>query len=350
MKENNDLIILKRYDKYENIKSHFYNDFFFRPFLDEVKIISYIYNKKYKLKSKTITNTNVHISFSFNSNYLYQILVLAKSILINSNSEKTFMSFHFLCTPDVNQNNINVLKTLIMNQTANAELIFYNMSNCFINYKTERYSQATYYRLILPIIINTRKITVLFIYLDADTLALKDITEMYKLKLNDNYALGFFDYQKGYRREKRTKKYINVGIMLLNLEKIREDKKTYDLLNMTINGTKLPKQDQTIINYSFYPKIGILPIKYGIWNFQNNFELMKFTKKLKQKINITEFIDALENPSLLHNVRCHPKIWFSNYKCRGIHNLEFKRFHNLWYEYASKTKYFNEIKELYNKL
>lgn len=249
MKENNDLIILKRYDKYENIKSHFYNDFFFRPFLDEVKIISYIYNKKYKLKSKTITNTNVHISFSFNSNYLYQILVLAKSILINSNSEKTFMSFHFLCTPDVNQNNINVLKTLIMNQTANAELIFYNMSNCFINYKTERYSQATYYRLILPIIINTRKITVLF-----------------------------------------------------------------------------------------------------IWNFQNNFELMKFTKKLKQKINITEFIDALENPSLLHNVRCNPKIWFSNYKYRGIHNLEFKRFHNLWYEYASKTKYFNEIKELYNKL
>lgn len=335
------IIEFKFYDKFESIKEHYYKDSFFRPFLDEIKIIYYIYNKNNKnLLSNT---TNVHISFAFNNNYLYPILILAKSILINTNAENTYVSFHFLCTPDIDKNSITVLKSL-MNKSSNVELIFYNMSNSFINYKSERYSQATFFRLLIPIIIKVNKI----IYLDADTLALKDITDMYNLDLKDNYALGFYDYQKGYRREKRTKKYINCGIILLNLEKIRKDNKTYDLLNMTINGTKLPKHDQTIINYSFYPKIGILPIKYGIWNFQNNFELKKFVKRLKIKINITEFRDALNDPSLLHNVRCHPKIWYKNYKYKGIHNLEFQRFHNFWYKFANETEYFNEIKKLYD--
>ena len=340
-KKEEEIIILSKYDKFDIIKGYFYNDSFFRPFLDKVKIINYIYNPKYILNNSNITK--VYVCFTFNNNYLYPILILAKSILVNTNAEKTFVSLHFLCAPDVNKSSIAIFKSLI-NKTPNVELIFYNMSNSFINYKFERYSQAAYYRLLVPILINAKKI----IYLDADTLALKDITDMYKLDLNDNYVLGFYDYQKGYRREKRTEKYINDGVMLLNLEKIRKDNKTYDLLNMTINGTKLPKHDQTIINYSFYPKVGILPIKYGIWNFQNYFALMKFIKRLKQKINVTEFKNALDNPSLLHNVRCHPKIWFTNYKYNGKHNLEFKRFHNLWYKYANETEYINEIKKLYD--
>ena len=339
IKEN--IIEFNYYDKFESIKQYYYKDSFFRPFLDQIKIINYIYNKNNNIMLSNLTN--VHISFAFNNNYLYPILILAKSILTNTNPEYTFVSFHFLCTPDIDQNSITVLKSL-MNKSINTELIFYNMSNSFINYKSERYSQATYFRLLIPIIIQANKI----IYLDADTLALKDITDMYKLDMKDNYAMGFYDYQKGYRREKRTKKYINCGVMLLNLEKIRNDKKTYDLLNMTINGTKLPKHDQTIINYSFYPKIGILPIKYGIWNFQNDFELLKFIKRLKRKINEKEFKNALKDPSLLHNVRCHPKIWYTNYKYRGIHNLEFQRFHNFWYKYANETEYINEIKKLYD--
>ena len=338
--KNNSIIDLKIYQNFENIKKQFYNDSFFRPFLNEVKIINYIYNKNYKLNNNY--TYNVHVTFGFNNNYVYPILVLAKSILVTTNISRTFVSLHFLCTPDINQSSISIIRSLI-NKSPNVELIFYNMSNNFIKYKSDRYSQAAYYRLLVPIIIGENKI----IYLDADTLVLKDITNMYELKLKDNYALGFLDYSKGYRREKRYHNYINDGVMLLNLKKIRNDKKIYDLLNMTVNGTKLPKDDQTIINYSFYPKIGRLPSIYGIWNFQNNYELKQFKKRLKQNIDLSELKQALKDPSLLHNVRCHPKIWYTNYKYRGKHNLEFRRFHNLWYKYAKKTDYFKEIKSIY---
>jgi lipopolysaccharide biosynthesis glycosyltransferase len=279
---------------------------------------------------------------SFNNEYIFPVLVSAESILINSNNPYSFITFHFLCSPDITQNNISILKSLL-NKSINAELIFYNMSNCFIDSKKLRYSQATYYRLLIPIFIKANKI----IYLDADTLCLKDITEMYQLDINDYYVLGFYDYSKGYHKEKRTKKYINAGVMLLNLDKIRKDNKVYDLVNFFNNGTLLPKHDQTIINYAFYPKIGILPIKYGIWNFQNFDEIKVFINRLKDKVNITEFEVALKEPSILHILRCHPKIWYKNYKYRGKTNLEFQRFHNLWYKYAKQTHYYNKIKKFF---
>ena len=46
------------------------------------------------------------------------------------------------------------------------EIIFYNMGNNFIYLQKTRLSQVTYYRLLLPIFINLKRI----LYLDGDTL------------------------------------------------------------------------------------------------------------------------------------------------------------------------------------
>ena len=70
LKKNNidikdNIIEFKFYDKFESIKEYYYKDTFFRPFLDEIKIIYYIFNKNNKnILSNT---TNVHISFAFNN-------------------------------------------------------------------------------------------------------------------------------------------------------------------------------------------------------------------------------------------------------------------------------------------
>ena len=59
----------------------------------------------------------------------------------------------------------------------------------------------------------------------------------------------------------------------MNLEKIRKDNKHYELLYMAQYHKKLNHQDQTVINYILYPYIGLLPFKFGLFNFPSTFDI-----------------------------------------------------------------------------
>ena len=98
---------------------------------------------------------------------------------------------------------------------------------------------------------------------------------MYQTSFQNNYVLGFLDiFSEGVDYlGLKSEKYINAGVILLNLKKIRRDKKHYELLYMALNHKKLKHQDQTVINYILYPKIGLLPFKYGIFNFPTEFDI-----------------------------------------------------------------------------
>ena len=137
-----------------------------------------------------------------------------------------------LCIHDYGRRNKQcILKSVIYKYSSNLEMVFYDMGQIFMNRIDPRISQAAYYRLLTPIFIDLDKI----IYLDGDTFVFKDLNEMYQLKFNDNYILGFLDVASdgvdylGIKSEK----YINSGVVLLNLEKIRNDKKVYELIKVT---------------------------------------------------------------------------------------------------------------------
>ena len=70
------------------------------------------------------------------------------SVLINCNKEKTFITYHILCAPDVTEVSLSILKSLIQKYYSNLEMIFYNMGNNFMDHIDSRISQATYYRLL----------------------------------------------------------------------------------------------------------------------------------------------------------------------------------------------------------
>ena len=342
--ENDDIIELNYYTEFDKIKTRLFKDSFFRPYLKEINILYYIYHKNTILKKNL---TNIHICMSLNEKYLYPLLVSAESIIFNINTKKTFITYHILCTPDIKQTSILKMKCLIK-KSLNIEIIFYNMGNNFMNHKYEHLSPAAYYRLLTPIFIDVNRL----MHLDGDTLTLKDLGKVYQIEFNDNYVLGFLDYSKDCEKlEIRNEKYINDGVILLNMEKIRKDKKAYDLINMVINNTKLPKHDQTIINKVFYPNIGLLPFKYGIWNFKNKLDIINYSKRLKQNINITELEEAIKDPGILHNVRSIPKIWLKIYKYRFIkrnRKIEknyFIKYYDLWQFYAKKNYFYDEMKK-----
>lgn len=163
---------------------------------------------------------------------------------------------------------------------------------------------------------------------------------MYNSDFDNNYVLGVLgiaSWGLDYLGIK-AKNWINVGVLLINSKKIRDENKCFDLINITKRRIKLRHDDNTVVNYALYPYIGKLPTKYGIWNFYDKEDIVKYSSFLRQKINISEYEEAIKDPGVIHNVLCHPKPWnfHSNFiksvtACQKRNNCSCIKFHNLWH-------------------
>ena len=214
-------------------------------------------------------------------------------------------------------------------------MIFYNMGDNFMYLKKRRLSQAAYYRMLLPIFTNLKRI----IHLDGDSLTFKDLGEMYQLEFNNKSIMGILDFDSygidylGLKSEK----FINTGVLLINLEKIRNDKKYYDLINITTK-VGLKHEDQSAFNYILYHDIGILPYKYCIFNFYKTLDIQNYANRLRQKINVTEIEEAVKDPTIVH-VLCKP------WKSKNKYNIYLDK----WIFFANKTDYYPEIVQYMDK-
>ena len=318
--------------------------------LQEINIKSRLYNQKieiYKRKKKII---HITVSINNNKNYKYIILVSMYSLLLNCYKDKTFVIYHILCTPDFNESSITIFKSLLNKFSQNVEMIFYNMGNLFKNRKNIRYSEAAYYRILTPIIIDSDRV----IHLDGDTLVFSDLSEMYNLDFQNNYVLGIYDFiSKGVDYlGLKSNIYINSGAILLNLKKMREDNKVLELLKLTDSNVTLKNVDQTAFNYLLYPKIGRLPSKYVVFNFEDKSDIIFYINCLRTKISLEEIEKALKNPTIIHHVICSPKPWSINSTylkgasaCTQRHNCSCKKYFDIWHSFANQTEYYEEISE-----
>ena len=176
---------------------------------------------------------------------------------------------------------------------------------------------------------------------------------MYNLDFNDNYVLGFYDILSDGVDYLGLKSniYINAGVLLFNLKKMKEDNKTFEIINFINSNPELRKGDQTIINYLLHPKIGRLPSKFGIWNFEDKSDIIVYLNKIRTKVPIDELEEALKNPVIMHIVLCLSKPWspdtsyISQYtNCRQRNSCSYKKYFDLWHSFANKTEYYEEIK------
>ena len=107
------------------------------------------------------------------------------------------------------------------------------------------------------------------LYLDADTLVQSDLTELYKTKLDGDYAAAVKDglmYQFPEHvaaiNPQHKDFYFNSGIMLLNLEKIRSD----DIMRRTVIYFNTHNEifgDQDVLNVVFGGKVKPLSYRYN---------------------------------------------------------------------------------------
>ena len=295
---------------------------------------------------RNISKNQIHVSYSLDSKLVYPTLISMVSGLENNNKDNNILIFHLLLSHDFNTSEIYKFESL--KESYEVKINYYIIPKIFS--KSRKWTAGTdcvYYKIILPLMFPDLE---RIIYIDGDTLIRKDIYEMYQYPFNDNYILGFpfyMTYVMDVHGINATH-YINGGCLLFNIEKIRNDHKDVDLLQFTIkNNSVLRFREQDSINYILYPKIGFLPLKYGIYMIPNNNAFKRLSRETRSPLNLTEGYEAVKDPSIVHFSCCWPKVWTN-----GTNNL-FKdnniclRYQKEFYYYAKKTKFYSDI---YNTL
>lgn len=299
---------------------------------------------KKNLYNKTLLN----ICMALDDNVIYQTLTSMTSALENNNNEKNILVYNLLLSHDFNKENIQIFESLKKNYPV--IIHYYIIPNIFGSFK--KWKQKTYchyYKLFIPILFPyLEKI----LYLDSDTLIFKDFSELFNVDFKHNYILGSQATNKYIIKKFKinVKVYINVGVLLFNIKKIRKHNKDIELLYFTMKNSKkykYPEQDS--LNIIFNPNIGLLPYKYGIRIIESLETYKKHLEPLYiKKYSINEIKNAILKPAILHLTYCNPKVWKRKTKSLFQKDTICKKYQKKFYFYAKKTKYYSEIiKKLY---
>ena len=210
------------------------------------------------------------IAMSCTKNWFKYLVVNIYSLLYFNKTVKTIYLF-------VDANDISEIKYLDKVQSKfNVEIKIINIENILDNYlsptspnRDTEYSNLCFTRLLLANYIPDSKV----LYLDTDTIVRKDISRIWDLDLEDNYVAGVKDYgvyADNYLESLNLSgKYINSGVVIFNLDKIREDN-IIDKWFEIANTRKLRYPDQDALNIICTDKEIYLPSMY---NFINNVTL-----------------------------------------------------------------------------
>lgn len=146
------------------------------------------------------------------------------------------------------------------------------------NYKT-KYSQMSYIRCYFSKILNEEKI----LYIDADAIVVDNIKKLWDIELNDKALAGVHEggeWSKHLGIKGMDDKYINSGVLLMNLELIRKEKLD-DYMIALLNNQYYAYPDQDVINIVCKDKI----------------------KYISNIYNSTETTGIVEDAKIIHYIR-----------------------------------------------
>ena len=173
---------------------------------------------------------------------------------------------------------------------------------------TRRLPVHTYYRLILSDYIKEDRV----LYLDCDTIVLKNLVDFYSINLkgiacgvvedqrtDDISLLNHLDLESG---------YFNAGVLLVNLDYWRENNIKNQLLSyLHLNLEKCIYNDQDALNVVLHGKVKYLDYAYNmqaLWFTPNEFLMMK-------KVKWHDLELSKKDPAIVHYTKEKP--W--NYEC-----------------------------------
>lgn len=251
------------------------------------------------------------------NNYYTSLTYTSMISVLVSKQLYTYILFYLIITFDFKKKNIELIESLY-EQFDYFNITFIKMDNRYEKASSNRYiSKNAYYRLSIgELLPNLNKV----IYLDSDTICLKDLTNLYNL----NFLGKMFLAKINTFNNKDLSFSINSGVLLLNLDYMRIKKVEHKVLTLLNNGFNDPVLDQAIINIYFKEYIGFLPTEYNTFTFSYDI-VKKYYKETGGLYDFDSLYFSFKYPSIIH-YRGHPSL--------KTYNKED------WYYFARQSKYF----------
>lgn len=271
---------------------------------------------------------NIQIAFCFDINMFAPACVSVASLLDSKDMEDHF-AIHCI-VDDASLEQKDVLIDIVEKRDANSSILFHSAPNIFeSSFETRGISKATYMRFAIHNMIpDIDKI----IYSDVDVLFCGSLKELWETNIEDYYFAGvkgtnnfankwedyagldYFEELDGIQG-----KYINAGILVMNLRRIRET--GIDKLWIEKSKMSYKYQDQDIINITCKDQIFILPLKYNVAAYLvPNWYKQYYQQGIYSK---EECLRAYQNPTILHYAGEKP------WKERDAHRAD------VWWDYVS---------------
>lgn len=184
-----------------------------------------------------------NIAITPNSAYANYLIVFLQSLLVESNSDKTFRIF--VIYNQLTGSEIEMIKKFVEEHNSLVEFLYVDGEKYKVFPAMERLTVETYFRLEVQDIIP--KDVKRLLYLDVDMLICKDISELYHTDFEDKYLVAC-----GFSPKCEQGPEFNAGMLLMNLEKIRAEY-TFD------SYVQLAKK----LNMNFYADQGLLNTLFG---------------------------------------------------------------------------------------
>ena len=210
----------------------------------------------------------INIALCFDNNFVRQAGVLIKSIICSNTKNQ----ITFYCISDtILEENKNLLTNVCESSNAKVEFMSLDVSKIanFPVRKGDHISLATYYRLLLPLILPEELDRVL--YLDCDMICVDDLLNFYNTDLEEKSCAITADmFYDDYRITERLlypveEHYFNAGMLLVNLKYWREHDTSKKLMTfITENKELCLAHDQDAINAVLHGTIKLAPARYNI--------------------------------------------------------------------------------------
>ncbi|RDU22809.1 glycosyltransferase family 8 protein [Anaerosacchariphilus polymeriproducens] len=238
---------------------------------------------------------NMNILVTLDENYLSPLRVMLHSLFVNNKWAYIHVYLMHSSIPDIK---LKELEKFIKSYQHTLKIIKVKDDIFEDAPKRLHITKETYYRLLVMDYLDERIERIL--YLDPDLIVNDSIKSFYHCNMEHAIFAGAADsfMNQKYNPHKQslglptTKTYINAGVLLINVKKLRRFTDTNKIIDEIYNNyDKLKVQDQDLVNMLFYPYIKIVSNRFNRdANFQNMKERWEYPlirlKQCFQKQNI----------------------------------------------------------------
>lgn len=286
----------------------------------------FIKTKEFRGFGKEKIMENMHIAFCCDNGYIMPASIMLESLMKN-NENRHIIAHTF--SDDLDDTSIKTLQGLM--EKYQGELVAHQVPTEAIDIikkaplAWEYLSITTYYRLMLPYVLDDTVEKIL--YLDCDVMVRKNLTKYYDCDIADKYVAGSHDIEEEQHSHRlNLPYYINAGVLVMNIKEIKQKfsmEKMLEEMNGLMAQGSLLCGDQDIINILFAQRIYLLE---DAFNYQHGIH-KKYVLKHK---------DEVKNAAVVHFITAD-KPWFSAYVFP--YTREYYHYLKKYFNIGKKVKY-----------